>query len=140
MNKSWRRPVSPANPPEEDLLQAVERCKSFLFRMRPNVFVITRLDVHYRRPGEAAGSFDRFRTAVTRLASLGTLSGRYSPVRVVHVDPQESRGTLQGLGLARWETRFVARGLRDAGASVIEWEPGREEFTSVLARHVEAYR
>ena len=127
-------------PPEEDLLQAVERCKSFLFRMRPNVFVITRLDVHYRRPGEAAGSFDRFRTAVTRLASLGTLSGRFSPVRVVHVDPQESRGTSQGLGLARWETRFVARGLRDAGASVIEWEPGREEFTSVLARHVEAYR
>lgn len=127
-------------PPEEDLLQAVERCKSFLFRLQPHVFIITRLDVHYLRPGEAAGSFDRFRTAVTRLVSLETLSGKHRPVRVVHVDPQESSETSQGLGLARWETRFVARALRDAGASVIEWEPAREEFTSVLVRHVEAYR
>ena len=127
-------------PPEEDLLQAVERCKSFLLRLQPAVFIITRLDVHYLRPGETAGSFDRFKTAVIRLASLGTLSGRYSPVRVVHVDPQESSETSQGLGLSRWETRFVARDLRDAGASVIEWEPAREEFTSVLVRHVEAYR
>ena len=127
-------------PPEEDLLQAVERCKSFLFRMRPKVFVITRLDVHYLRPGEAPGSLDRFKTAVTRLASLGTLSGRYSPVRVVHVDPQESRAASQGLGLAKWETRFVASDLRDAGASVIEWDPAREEFASVLVRHVETYK
>lgn len=127
-------------PPEEDLLQSVERCKSFLYRLRPDVFVITRLDVHYLRPGETAGSFERFKTAITRLASLGALSGRHSPVRVVHVDPQESRETSQGLGLTRWETRFVANDLRDAGASVIEWEPVREEFTSVLVRHVEAYR
>ncbi|MCY4583394.1 MAG: DUF58 domain-containing protein [Chloroflexi bacterium] len=127
-------------PPGEDLLQAVERCKSFLFRLQPHVFIITRLDVHYLRPGEASGSFDRFKAAVTRLASLGTLSGRYSPVRVVHVDPQEPPETPQGLGLGRWETRFVARELREAGASVIEWEPAREEFTSVLVRHVEIYR
>ena len=127
-------------PPEEGLLQAVERCKSFLFRLQPAVYVITRLDVHYMRPGDAAGSFDRFRSAVTRLASPGTLSGRYSPVRVVHVDPQESAEESQGLGLSRWETRLVARELRDAGASVIEWEPAKEEFTSVLVRHVEAHR
>ncbi len=127
-------------PPEEDLLQAVERCKSFLYRLRPDVFVITRLDVHYLRPGETAGSLERFRTAITRLASLGTLSGRHSSVRVVHVDTQESRETSQGLGLTRWESRSVARDLRGAGASVIEWEPAREEFTSVLVRHVEAYR
>ena len=127
-------------PPEEDLLQAVERCKSFLFRLQPAVYVITRLDVLYLRPGETAGSFDRFKTAVTRLASLGTLSGRYNPVRVVHVDPQESGEASLGPGLTRWETRFVARDLRDAGASVIEWEPAREEFSSVLVRHVETYR
>ena len=127
-------------PPEEDLLQAVERCKSFLFRLQPNFFIITRLDVHYLRPGETTGSFDRFKTAVTRLASLGTLSGRHSTVRVVHVDPQQPPEISQGLGLTRWETRFVAGELRDAGASVIEWEPAREEFTSVLVRYVEAYR
>ncbi|MYA51070.1 MAG: DUF58 domain-containing protein [Chloroflexi bacterium] len=127
-------------PPEEDLLLAVERCKSFLLRLEPAVYVITRLDVHYDRPGEAPGSFDRFKTAITRLASLGTLSGWNNPVRVVHVDPQGSPEAAQGLGLTRWETRLVAKDLRDAGASVIEWEPSREEFTSVLVRHVEAYR
>lgn len=126
-------------PPEEDLFQSVERCKGFLFRMRPKVFVITRLDVHYPRPGEAGGSFDRFKAAITRLASLGMLSGRYSPVRVVHMVPQEYGEMLEGRDLSRWEARFVAADLRDAGASVIEWEPAREEFTSVLVRHVEAH-
>lgn len=127
-------------PPEEDLLQAVERCKSFLFRLQPTVFVITRLDVHYLRPGEAAGSFDRFKTAITRLASLKTLSGRYSPVKVVHVSPAESSETSQGLGFTQWETRFIARDLREVGAAVIDWEPTQEEFTSVLVRHVQASR
>ena len=30
--------------------------------------------------------------------------------------------------------------LRKAGASVIEWEPAAQEFTSVLVRHMDAYR
>ncbi|MYF64559.1 MAG: DUF58 domain-containing protein, partial [Chloroflexi bacterium] len=116
------------------------RLIQMLAGLEPAVYVITRLDVHYDRPGEAPGSFDRFKTAITRLASLGTLSGWNNPVRVVHVDPQGSPEAAQGLGLTRWETRLVAKDLRDAGASVIEWEPSREEFTSVLVRHVEAYR
>ena len=123
-------------PPDEDLLQAVERCKSFLIRIQPVVFIVTRLDVHYVRPGDAAGSFDRFRTAVTRLASLGTLPGRSNPVRVVHVATERATETPQGLGLTGWEARLVADDVRDAGASVIEWEPSEEEFTSVLVRHV----
>ncbi len=127
-------------PPEEDLLQAAERCKSFLFRLQPIVFIITRLDIHYARPGETSGSLDRFKTAVTRLASLGAAPGRNNQVRVVHVDPRESTRTSQGLGLTGWETRLVAKEMKEAGAYVIEWEPTREEFTSVLARHVETYR
>ena len=38
--------------PTQDLLQAVELCKGFLYRLRPEVYTITRLDVHYPR-GEA---------------------------------------------------------------------------------------
>lgn len=127
-------------PPDQDLLQSVERCKNFLYGMRPEVFIISRLDVHYSRPGEATASLDRFRAAVNRLTSLRTRSRRAGRVRVVHVDPQESRTASQGLGLARWETRLVARELREAGATVIEWEPAREEFMSVLVRHIDAYR
>ena len=46
--------------PQEDLIRAVEWCKDFLFQLRPEVFIITRLDVHYSRPGETAESFERF--------------------------------------------------------------------------------
>ena len=127
-------------PPDQDLLQSVERCKDFLYQMRPEVFIITRLDVHYPRPGEVAASFDRLKAAVNRLTSLRTLSRRYGRVRVVHVDPQEPRTVSQGLGLTRWETRLVARDLREVGATVIEWEPAREEFMSALVRHIDAYR
>lgn len=127
-------------PPDQDLLQCVERCKSFLFRLRPDVFIITRLDALYSMPGEDTGSFDRFRAAVQKLTSLRSHSRQLGRVRVVHVEPQEESSASQGLGLAKWETRVVARDLRNAGADVIEWEPAREEFMSVLVRHVGVFR
>ncbi|MCY4625098.1 MAG: DUF58 domain-containing protein [Chloroflexi bacterium] len=127
-------------PPEQDLLQSVERCKGFLYRIRPEVFVITRLDVHYTRPGEDSAEFERFKTAISRLIALKPRSLRSGRVRVVHVEPQEAPAASRGLGLARWETRHVATELRNRGAYVIEWEPAREEFTSVLVRHVDVYR
>ena len=78
-------------PAEQDLLQSVERCKSFLYRIRPDVFVITRLDVHYARPGESTVEFERFKTAIARLISLKSHSLRTSRVRIVHVEPQEAQ-------------------------------------------------
>ncbi len=126
--------------PDQDLLQCVERCKSFLFRLRPDVFIITRLDALYSMPGESTGSFDRFKAAVQKLTSLRSQSRQLGRVRVVHVEPQEESSVSQGLGLARWETRVVARELRGAGADVIEWEPAREEFMTVLVRHVGVFR
>ena len=127
-------------PPEQDLLQSVERCKSFLYRTRPDVFVITRLDVQYARPGEDPTPFERFKTAISRLTALRMRSRRYGTVRVVHVEPQDPRTASQGLGLGKWEARLVARDVREKGAAVIEWSPTREEFTSVLMRHVDAYK
>ena len=127
-------------PAEQDLLQSVERCKSFLYRTRPDVFVITRLDVQYARPGEDPTPLERFKTAISRLTALRLRSRRYGAVLVVHVEPHEPSATSQGLGLGKWEARLVAREVREKGAAVIEWEPAREEFTSVLMRHVNAYR
>ena len=125
---------------QQDLLQAVERCKDFLFRLRPEVFIITRLDVHYSRLEETTESLNRFRAAVNRLTSLRTRSRRPGRVRVVHVTPQEPALDSRTPVLTKWETRLVAGVLRKAGASVIEWEPATEEFTSVLLRHMDAYR
>ena len=127
-------------PARQDLLQSVERCKSFLYRIKPDVFIITRLDVHYVRPGEDAARLERLKAAIRGLISLRPRSMGPSRVRVVHVEPQEAQAPSNGLGLTRWETVHVARELRDKGASVIEWEPEREEFTSVLVRHISAYK
>ena len=126
--------------PVQDLQEAVERCKSFLFRLRPEVFVITRLDVHYSRYGETLESLQRFRDAVKRLASLRARSRRLGRVRVVHVSPQAPAPDSQVPTMAKWEARLVAGILRKAGASVIEWEPAKEDFTLALVRHMDAYR
>lgn len=123
----------------QDLLQAVERCKSFLYRIRPEVFVVTRLDACYPRPGEEAIAFNRLMTAVSRLVALKSRSLRASRVRVVHVEPEGASDASTGLGLAQWEARRVGQEIRERGASVIEWHPAAEEFTSLLVRHVDAY-
>ena len=128
-----------SGPAEQDLLQAVERCKGFLYRIRPDFFVITRLDVYYPRPGEETTTLDRFMSAISRLISLKSRSKRTSRVRVVHVEPEEAREVSSGLGLAQWEARHVGREIRRRGASVIEWQPAREDFTSLLVRHIDAY-
>ena len=77
-------------PAEQDLLQSVERCKDFLYRRRPDVFIITRLDVQYTRPGEDAVSLERFKMAVGRLIALKSQSRASRRVRVLHVAPQEA--------------------------------------------------
>ena len=133
-----------SGPPQQDLLQSVEWCKGFLLRLRPEVFVITRLDVHYPRPGEAWESLDRFTTAITRLTALRARSRRQGQVRVVHVSPGELHAAsplaVPGLDLAQWEARPLAADLRRAGAAVMEWDPAREDFIAVLVRHMDAYR
>ena len=129
-----------SGPPQQDLLQAVEWCKSLLFRLRPEVFIITRLDVLYARPDEPMPSLGRFKAAVDRLISLRSRSRRFSKVRVVHVSPQEQDSDYRDLGLIKWELMRVAEELRNGGADVIDWHPENEEFVVALVRHMGAYR
>ncbi len=133
-----------SGPPRQDLLQAVEWCKSFLLRLQPEVFVITRLDVHYPRPGEDSDSMARFTAAIGRLTALRTRSRRFGRVRVVHVSPKElheaSPFSYPGVDFPQWETRPMVADLRRAGAAVIEWDPAQEDFLAVLVRHMDAYR
>ena len=127
-------------PPQQDLLQAVEWCKRFLFRLRPEVFIITRLDVLYARPGQAVPSLGRFKAAVDRLTALRSRAHRLSKVRVVHVSPQSADAGNQKLSLIDWEAERVTEELKNGGAAVIEWQPEEEEFIVALVRHMDAYR
>ena len=130
--------------PRQDLLQAVEWCKGFLMRLQPEVFIITRLDVFYPRPGESSESLDRLTAAVKRLTALRRRARRPGRVRVVHVSPRESipeSGTAaETASLSLWESRALSAELRRCGAEVILWEPSREDFISLLVRHIHAYR
>ena len=130
--------------PRQDILQAVERCKDFLMRLQPEVFIITRLDVFYPRPGESAESLERLTAAVKRLTALRRRARRPGRVRVVHVSPRESipnSGAAEEMvSLSLWESRALSADLRRCGAEVILWEPGREDFISALVRHIHAYR
>ncbi len=127
-------------PPQQDLLQAVEWCKRFLFRLRPEVFIITRLDVLYARPGQEAPSLGRFKAAVDRLTALRSRTHRLSKVRVVHVSPQSADAGNENLSLINWEAERITEELKNGGAAVIEWQPEEEEFIVALVRHMDAYR
>ena len=133
-----------SGPPRHDLMQSVEWCKGFLLRLQPDIFIITRLDIHYPRPGESQDSFVRLTTAVKRLTALRRRSRRPGLVRVVHVSPRESgqESELAAVAgeLSVWESRSMASDLRRSGAAVIEWDPSREDFIAALVRHMNAYR
>ena len=81
-----------SGPAQHDLVQSVEWCKGFLLRVQPEVFIITRLDVYYPRPGETREAQERLTAAVKRLTALRRRSRRPGRVRVVHVSPRESTG------------------------------------------------
>ncbi len=131
-------------PPEQDLLRSVEWCKSFLFRLRPQVFIITRLDAHYPRPGDDTDQLDRLTTAVTRLTALRARSRRGGRVRVIHVHPpaeqQVGESPVETVDMARWETRATMTALQQAGAAVMDWDPSGERFITTLVRHMDRYQ
>ena len=125
----------------QDLPEAVERCKSFLYRLQPEVYAITRLDAHYPRSGIGAPSIDSFIAGIQRLVALRPRSRSLNPVRVVHL---ESAGVRQGEAamasrtqdLIRWEARTILKPIRDVGASVVAWNPMEQDFTTTLMKHI----
>ena len=106
----------------EDLLKAVEWCKVFLIRLRPEVFIFTRLDVHYPGGGVSSHSMDRFAAGLGRLASLRSRSrsSRSGQLSVVHIAAHEYLASAspvekQTLGLTRWEARPLTDGCGGEG-------------------------
>ena len=78
---------------EQNLEGAVETCKSFLFRLRPEVYIITRLDVHYSRWATGSPDQDSFFRGIRRLVSMRRGHRRSNQIRVVHLESGGFQGT-----------------------------------------------
>jgi uncharacterized protein (DUF58 family) len=114
----------------ETLKQAVEKCHGFIVRYSPMCVVITRLD---------SEKSDTVYEGLLRLISLRRRYGRRMPVLVLGIN---------GYNLIQSENKFddntkrmnalanqvtVSR-LRATGASVIEWDPAKEDIFAALIR------
>ena len=130
---------------KQDLLQAVELCKGFLFRLQPEVYVVTRLDIHYPREGPEPPYPNGFIAGIRRLVSLRPSSRRTNQVRVVHLEPQgyqrpHTYMETQALELMRWEVEPLYEAIRRSGASVLRWDPLQQDFASAFLRHLNTGR
>ena len=130
---------------DQDLLEAVESCKGFLFRLQPEVYAITRLDVHYPRGGPRSSHADGFLAGIRRLVSLRPSSRRKNQVRVVHLEPQgyaspQTAMEARALELMRWEVQPMDEAIRRSGALVLRWDPLQQDFGSTLLRHIHTGR
>ena len=130
---------------QQSLAEAVELCKSFLFRLRPEVYVMTRLDVHYSRWETGSAGQDNFFEGIRRLVSMRGRHRRSNQIRVVHLESGGFQGTdseLQEriLGLMQREVDPLAERLRRSGVSVMRWDPTSEDFAAVLMKNFYAPR
>ena len=130
---------------KQDLLQAVESCKGFLFRLQPEVYVVTRLDVHYPRGGSESPYPDGFIAGIRRLVSLRPVSRRTNQVRVVHLESQgyqrpQTPMEDQASRLMQWEVEPMCQTIRRSGASVLRWDPLQQDFASAFLRHLNTGR
>ena len=130
---------------EQDLLQAVESCKGFLFRLQPEVYAVTRLDVHYPRGESESAHPDGFVAGIRRLVSLRPSSRRTNQVRVVHLESQgyqspQTSMEVHALELMRWEVQPMYEALRRSGASVLRWDPLQQDFASAFLRYINTGR
>ena len=131
--------------PKQDLLQAVELCKGFLFRLQPEVYTVTRLDVHYPRGGSESPYPDGFIAGIRRLVSLRPVSRRTNQVRVVHLESQgyqrpQTPMEDQASRLMQWEVEPMCQTIRRSGASILQWDPLQQDFASALLRHLSTDR
>ena len=130
---------------EQDLLQAVETCKGFLFRLQPEVYAITRLDVHYPHGGSESPHPDGFVAGIRRLVSLRPSSRRTNQVRVVHLESQgyqrpQTSMEAHAVELMRWEVQPMHEAIRRSGASILRWDPLQQDFASAFLRYINTGR
>ena len=121
----------------QNLLESVEQCKSFLFRLKPEVYVITRLDVHYSRWGASSQDQGGLFDGIRRLVSLRRTNRRSNQIRVVHLEARgfqtpDTTVASRTHALMRREVEPVSEILVRSGAMVLRWDPQNQDFSTVL--------
>ena len=118
-------------------MESVEQCKSFLFRLKPEVYVITRLDVHYSRWGASSQDQGGLFDGISRLVSLRRTNRRSNQIRVVHLEAggfqtPDTTVASRTHALMRREVEPVSEILVRSGAMVLQWDPQNQDFSTVL--------
>lgn len=120
------------SPYHNELPKAIEKCRRYLLGYNPLCVIITRLDTKYN------GDILR---GVTKLRTLRGRQRRKLPVMVISVPgynlvPRLNKSDDNAALLLQLETRPQAHQLRRTGASLLEWNPRQENFSTALLRQV----
>jgi uncharacterized protein (DUF58 family) len=116
----------------DELTKAIEKCRRYLLGYNPMCIIISRLDTRHNN--------DIVR-GVTKLRLLRGRRTRKLPVMVVSVAGYNIIPRLDGYDdnsalMLQLQTRPQALQLRRMGASLLEWNPRQENFSTALLRQV----
>jgi len=120
------------SPEGDDLSSAIDKCRSYILGYNPLCFIITRLDV---------SSTDKLIEGVRKLAVFRGRLKRRLPLVIISIGgytmlPQHNSYERNASELIKIETRPDVRNLHALGATVIEWNPKRVNFTTALVRQL----
>lgn len=112
--------------------RAIEKCRRYLLGYNPLCVIVTRLDSNYNN--------DIVR-GITKLRLLRGRRRRKLPVMVIsvagyHVIPRLNEYDNNSALMLQVQTRPLAQQIRRLGASLLEWNPRRENFSTALLRQV----
>ncbi|MFC1942229.1 DUF58 domain-containing protein [Chloroflexota bacterium] len=116
----------------DEFPSAVEKCRHYILGYNPLCIIITRLD------SNAGESVVR---GVVKLRQFRGRRRRKLPVMVInvagyHVIPKLDLYDENTALMLQLQNRPLAQQLRRLGTSVLEWNPGRENFSTALLRQV----
>jgi uncharacterized protein (DUF58 family) len=114
--------------------RAIEKCRPYLLGYNPLCIIISRLDTGY------SGDLAR---GVGKLRLLRGRRRRKLPVMIVSVAgyniiPRLNEYDENSAMMLQLQTRPQAQQLRRMGASLLEWNPRKENFGAALLRQVKA--
>lgn len=118
----------------DELPRAIEKCRRYLLGYNPLCVIVTRLDTKYNK---------QILDGVNKLRLLRGRRQRKLPVMVVSVAgyniiPRADEYDNNSALILQMQTRPQTQQLRRAGASLLEWNPRRENFSTALLRQVKA--
>jgi uncharacterized protein (DUF58 family) len=116
----------------DEFPKAIEKCRRYLLGYNPLCIIVTRLDTQYNN--------DIVR-GVTKLRLLRGRRRRKLPVMVISVSgyniiPRLNEYDDNSTLMLQLQSRPQTLQLRRLGASLLEWNPRRENFSTALLRQV----